>query len=321
MPVDELAALLRVITLISDLDPANAWELDAQLDGLAKVSAAFAESLDTWGGRLSEIGLHASIASAAATGSDHLSQTATAFAAARRNLRTVYAAQLAAAEAQVSQIERRDFWGETPSGTATQGGAMSPSPESGRGRPPLQANAVAVEWTDPNDGRIVRGKIVKRTKTTAHIDWGNGGRVEPGVKLNDPALRWLTADDLKQDTGNAKPGQPASKPASDGRAGRPQAVAAQLQALTERVRARADHGVTDAEVLALFDGLSVAEIKQVADATGMPATYMQRNRDDLIRYVRLNTVESALTFRSVAGDRVADTAHRDRVREAQGRGE
>jgi hypothetical protein len=88
-------------------------------------------------------------------------------------------------------------------------------------------------------------------------------------------------------------------------AGRPQAVAQQLQALTERVRQRADHGVTDEQVDALFEGMSVAEIKQVAEATGMPATYLQRTRDDLIRYVRLNTVEGALTFRAIAGDRVA----------------
>lgn len=132
MPVDELAALLRVVTLIADLDPANAWELDAQLDGLAKVSATFAEGLGTWGERLAEIGLHDSVTASAATGSDHLTQTAAVFAGARQNLRTVYAAQFAAAEAQVSQVERRDFWGETPTaGPGQQASAGIPAQPAG----------------------------------------------------------------------------------------------------------------------------------------------------------------------------------------------
>jgi hypothetical protein len=62
------------------------------------------------------------------------------------------------------------------------------------GRPPLQPDAVAVEWTGP-DGPV-RGRIVKRTKTTATVQWSTG-RVEPGVKLNAPDLRWLTAADVE----------------------------------------------------------------------------------------------------------------------------
>jgi hypothetical protein len=148
MPVDELAALLRVVTVIADLDPATAWELDAQLNGLAKVSAAFAEGLGAWGERLAEIGLHDSVTTAAAIGSDHLSQTTAAFTAARRNLRTVYAAQFAAAQAQVSQVDRRNFWGETPHG----GGPASPSsPQNADDKPPVLSRTEAprpgLRWT------------------------------------------------------------------------------------------------------------------------------------------------------------------------------
>jgi hypothetical protein len=41
----------------------------------------------------------------------------------------------------------------------------------------------------------VRGRIVKRTKSTADVEWANG-RVRRGVKFTDPDLRWLTTHDL-----------------------------------------------------------------------------------------------------------------------------
>lgn len=183
MPVDELAALLRVVTLIADLDPADAWELDAQLAGLAKVTATFAEGLGTWGERLTEIGLHDSVTAAAATGSDHLSQTAVAFAGARRNLRTVYAAQFAAAEAQVSQVQRRDFWGETPhSGAAAQASPGTPPPAT-HDEPAAPAEVQSGAITLPG------GK---------YLDWscsisgsgGSGGSVELGDGTDALALEF-----------------------------------------------------------------------------------------------------------------------------------
>ena len=134
MPADELAALLRVVTLIADLDPATAWELDAQLDGLSKATAAFAEGLATYSDRLTKMKLHDSITGAAVTGSENLVETAAAFAAARRSLRTVYAAQFAAAEAQVSHVERRHFWGETPR-NAGGGPQASPPPTAPAAEP------------------------------------------------------------------------------------------------------------------------------------------------------------------------------------------
>jgi hypothetical protein len=167
MPVDELAALLRVVTLIADLDPATAWELDAQLEGLTKVSAAFAEGLATWGETLAAIKLDDSVTAAAATGSDHLSQTATAFAKARKNLRTVYAAQFAAAEAQVSQVDRREFWGETPH----PGPGPGTGPSAGPSSPPADDEPTG-EATEVQPGAM-------HLPDGAYLDWSSnddGGR-------------------------------------------------------------------------------------------------------------------------------------------------
>jgi hypothetical protein len=69
--------------------------------------------------------------------------------------------------------------------------AQQPGRRSG-GRPPLQPDAVAVEWTEPGQERV-RGRIVKRTKTTADIEWSTG-RVERGVSFKAANLRWLTED-------------------------------------------------------------------------------------------------------------------------------
>jgi hypothetical protein len=121
MPIEELAALQRVAALIAELDPATAWELDAQLEGMAKVAAILASGLETWGERLSAIALHDSVTGAAVRGSGRLADIAEDFARARANLRTVYAAQFAAAEAAAREVARKNFWGDSTEGTVAPG--------------------------------------------------------------------------------------------------------------------------------------------------------------------------------------------------------
>jgi hypothetical protein len=194
MPVDELAALLRVVTVVADLDPATAWELDAQLDGLTKVTATFAEGLSTWGERLTAIGLHDSVTAAAATGSDHLAQTAAAFAAARRSLRTVYAAQFAAAEAHVRQVERRDFWGETAGGASGSPTAPAGPPPAGGDREPAGVPADDAAGTQPGAMNLSGG---------GYVDWscdtGDGGRTfEVGYADGNAVNINLTEEQLRE---------------------------------------------------------------------------------------------------------------------------
>ncbi len=67
------------------------------------------------------------------------------------------------------------------------------------GRPPQQPDAAGVVWIDPHDGSEGLGRIVKRTKSSADIEWPNG-RVEKGVKFTDSnrygTMRWLTQQEL-----------------------------------------------------------------------------------------------------------------------------
>lgn len=95
----------------------------------------------------------------------------------------------------------------SPSG-ATEEVPMSPdiSPAdassataSSSGRPPQHPDAAGALWIDPHDGNEGIGRIVKRTKSTADIEWPNG-RVEKGVKFTDPdrygTWQWLTQQQL-----------------------------------------------------------------------------------------------------------------------------
>jgi len=53
---------------------------------------------------------------------------------------------------------------------------------------------VAAEWINL-DGEAIRGRIVKRTKTTAHVTWETTGRTEL-VQFSGSSLRFLTADEI-----------------------------------------------------------------------------------------------------------------------------
>ncbi len=55
-------------------------------------------------------------------------------------------------------------------------------------------NVVAAEWRS-QDGEVVRGEIISRTKSSARVKWSSNGRVEL-VHFDDPELTFLTAEEL-----------------------------------------------------------------------------------------------------------------------------
>jgi hypothetical protein len=75
----------------------------------------------------------------------------------------------------------------------------TPGEPKSSGRPPQQPDAAGALYIDPQDGYEALGRIVKRTKSTADIEWPNG-HVEKGVKFSEPrsygTLRWLTQQQL-----------------------------------------------------------------------------------------------------------------------------
>ena len=82
-------------------------------------------------------------------------------------------------------------------GRAATSSGPSPAGDTARssGRPPQQPDAVGALWVDPDDGYEAVGRIVKRTKSSADIEWPNG-RVQRHVPFSDPQLRWLTAEEV-----------------------------------------------------------------------------------------------------------------------------
>lgn len=158
MADDALPALQRAAGVVAELDPATAWDLDAELDGLARVAVTLAEGLDAWGERLGQLGLHESVTGAATTGSEDLAEVARAFTTARRNLRTVYAAQFAAAEADVSAVDRSGFWGTAAAATSTPAPAGAGSRSDSPPAPPAAPNHSGY---NPDQPRATDGKWTK----------------------------------------------------------------------------------------------------------------------------------------------------------------
>jgi hypothetical protein len=120
------------------------------------------------------------MAALCATGVDHLD---------------TYHGSLEQAVNAIPEAADTDFYRPAASTAAAGNAAGAPS----SGRPPQQPDAAGVVWIDPHDGSEGLGRIVKRTKSSADIEWPNG-RVEKGVKFTDSSrygtMRWLTQQEL-----------------------------------------------------------------------------------------------------------------------------
>lgn len=183
MPADELTALQRAAGVVGELDPATAWDLDAQLDGIAQVSVTLAEGMAAWSERLHDLGLHPTVTSPAEDGVTSLTEIATGLTGARRALRTVYDDFFAAAEAHVATIARPAFWGQAappgrrraapddqgllPASVPRQAG-QKPAPEA-RMATTDPASAVPGGF-HPDQPRAADGKWVKVTDVLGYAD-------------------------------------------------------------------------------------------------------------------------------------------------------
>jgi hypothetical protein len=165
MAADELTALQRAAGVVSELDPATAWDLDGQLDGLAQVTLTIAEGMGTWSERLHGIGLHRTVTEPVETGITGLGEIAASLTQSRRALRTAYAGFFAQAEANVRTVDRPAFWGENavprgrhvapppaPAGEPVSAPAGWPAPGTQSAGQPAAAAAFPRGQVEPGGG-------------------------------------------------------------------------------------------------------------------------------------------------------------------------
>lgn len=106
----ETTALTRTARVIGQMDPVTAWDLDAQLAGMATAMLALAENVGQWIEHLDAIKTDPRVTGTAANAIAELAEVSGTFSRTRRTFRTLYAAQFEAAETNVRQIRRNDFW-------------------------------------------------------------------------------------------------------------------------------------------------------------------------------------------------------------------
>jgi hypothetical protein len=106
----ETTALTRAARIIGEMDPATAWDLDAQLAGMSTAVLALAENVGQWIERLDAIKTDPRVTGPAANAIAELAEVSGTFTRTRRTFRTLYAAQFEAAETNVRQIRRENFW-------------------------------------------------------------------------------------------------------------------------------------------------------------------------------------------------------------------
>ena len=110
MATQETTALTRAARVVGEMDPATAWDLDAELAGMATAVLALAENVGQWIEHLDAIKTDPRVTGSAANAIAQLAEVSGTFSRTRRMFRTLYAAQFEAAEQNVRQIRREDFW-------------------------------------------------------------------------------------------------------------------------------------------------------------------------------------------------------------------
>lgn len=110
MATQETTALARAARTVGEMDPATAWDLDAELAGMATAMLTLAENVGQWIERLDTLKVDPRVTGQAANAIAELAETSGTFSRTRRVFRTLYAANFEAAETNVRQIRRQDFW-------------------------------------------------------------------------------------------------------------------------------------------------------------------------------------------------------------------
>ena len=106
----ETQQLTRAAAGIGEMDPQTAWELDAQLQGLARSMFQLSEGLGQWIETLDAIRTDPRVTAQAGVAVGQIAETVRTFATTRQTFRNLYAAQFAAAEANVRQVQRQNFF-------------------------------------------------------------------------------------------------------------------------------------------------------------------------------------------------------------------
>ena len=106
----ETQQLMRAANALGDMDPDDAWELDAQLVGLQRAALVLTENLGQYVETLDRIKTDPRVTANAGVAVGQVAEMVKTFATTRALFRQLYAAQFAAAEAKVRVINRPGFF-------------------------------------------------------------------------------------------------------------------------------------------------------------------------------------------------------------------
>ncbi len=106
----ETQQLMRAANSVGEMDPSSAWELDAQLVGMARAALVLTENLGQYVETLDRIKTDPRVTAAAGVAVGQVAELVKSFATTRTLFRQLYAAQFAAAEQKVRPINRPGFF-------------------------------------------------------------------------------------------------------------------------------------------------------------------------------------------------------------------
>ncbi len=106
----ETQQLMRAANSVGEMDPSSAWELDAQLVGMARAALVLTENLGQYVETLDRIKTDPRVTAQAGLAVGQVAELVQTFSQARNLFRTLYAAQFAAAEQGVRQINVQGFF-------------------------------------------------------------------------------------------------------------------------------------------------------------------------------------------------------------------
>jgi hypothetical protein len=106
----ETLQLTRAALSLGEMDPKTAWELDAQFQGMARSLFTLSESLGQWIETLDAIKTDPRVTAQAGVAVGEIAEVVRTFTVTRQLYRNLYAAQFAAAEANVRQVQRQNFF-------------------------------------------------------------------------------------------------------------------------------------------------------------------------------------------------------------------
>lgn len=106
----ETQQLIRASNGIGEMDPQDAWELDAELAGLSRAALVLTENLGQYIETLDRIKVDPRVTAQAGIAVGQVAEVVRTFSQTRQLFRTLYAAQFAAAENGVRQVAKKDFF-------------------------------------------------------------------------------------------------------------------------------------------------------------------------------------------------------------------